>query len=101
MEESASAEDLERYEVDVELQLYQEYRDVFSMFRYSVETERRYYLTNKVDVQVRNAEADVFYDVAMEDVWVWDMYRPTRFARSVRGAHVQGRQHRGPQQDEA
>jgi hypothetical protein len=20
----------------------------------------------------------------MEDVWVWDMYRPTRFARSVR-----------------
>jgi Protein of unknown function (DUF2469) len=79
-----SAEDLERYEADVELQLYQEYRDVFSMFRYSVETERRYYLTNKVDVQVRNADADVFYDVAMEDVWVWDMYRPTRFARSVR-----------------
>jgi Protein of unknown function (DUF2469) len=57
---------------------------VFNMFRYSVETERRYYLTNKVDVQVRNADADVFYDVAMEDVWVWDMYRPTRFARSVR-----------------
>jgi Protein of unknown function (DUF2469) len=79
-----SAEDLERYESDVELQLYQEYRDVFPMFRYSVETERRYYLTNKVDVQVRNADADVFYDVAMEDVWVWDMYRPTRFARSVR-----------------
>jgi hypothetical protein len=79
-----SAEDLERYEADVELQLYQEYRDVFPMFRYSVETERRYYLTNKVDVQVRNADADVFYDVAMEDVWVWDMYRPTRFARSVR-----------------
>ena len=79
-----STEDLERYEADVELQLYQEYRDVFGMFRYSVETERRYYLTNKVDVQVRNADADVFYDVAMEDVWVWDMYRPTRFARSVR-----------------
>jgi hypothetical protein len=79
-----SAEDLERYEADLELQLYQEYRDVFGMFRYSVETDRRYYLTNKVDVQVRNADADVFYDVAMEDVWVWDMYRPTRFARSVR-----------------
>ena len=79
-----SAEDLERYEADLELQLYQEYRDVFGMSRYSVETDRRYYLTNKVDVQVRNADADVFYDVAMEDVWVWDMYRPTRFARSVR-----------------
>ncbi len=73
-----SAEDLERYEADVELQLYQEYRDVFSLFRYSVETERRYYLTNKVDVQVRNADADVFYDVAMEDVWVWDKNRPSR-----------------------
>ena len=79
-----SAEDLERYETDVELQLYQEYRDVFPMFRYSVETERRYYLANRVDVQVRNADTDVFYDVSMEDVWVWDMYRPTRFARSVR-----------------
>jgi hypothetical protein len=79
-----SAEDLERYETDVELQLYQEYRDVFPMFRYSVETERRYYLTNQVDVQVRNADTDVFYDVTMTDVWVWDMYRPTRFARSVR-----------------
>ena len=79
-----SAEDLERYEADVELQLYQEYRDVFGLFRYSVETERRYYLTNKVDVQVRNADSDVFYDVEMEDVWVWDMYRPTRFARNVR-----------------
>jgi hypothetical protein len=79
-----SAEDLERYETDVELQLYQEYRDVFPMFRYSVETERRYYLTNQVDVQVRNADTDVYYDVTMQDVWVWDMYRPTRFARSVR-----------------
>jgi hypothetical protein len=79
-----SAEDLERYEADVELALYQEYRDVYPMFRYSVETERRYYLTNKVDVQVRNADSDVFYDVEMEDVWVWDMYRPTRFARTVR-----------------
>ena len=79
-----SAEDLERYEADVELQLYQEYRDVFGMFHYSVETERRYYLANKVDVQVRNADADVFYDLVMEDVWVWDMYRPTRFAKTVR-----------------
>ena len=29
-----SAEDLERYEADMELQLYQEYRDVLGMFQY-------------------------------------------------------------------
>ena len=28
-------EDLERYETDVELRLYKEYRDVLPMFRYS------------------------------------------------------------------
>jgi hypothetical protein len=36
-------EDLERYETDVELQIYREYRDVLPMFRYVVETERRFY----------------------------------------------------------
>jgi hypothetical protein len=38
-----SAEDLERYEADMELQLYQEYRDVLGMFQYVIETERRLY----------------------------------------------------------
>jgi hypothetical protein len=33
-----SAEDLERYETEIELQLYQEYRSVLSLFRYVVET---------------------------------------------------------------
>ena len=33
-------EDLERYETDVELKIYREYRDVLPMFRYVVETER-------------------------------------------------------------
>jgi hypothetical protein len=79
-----SAEDLERYETDIELQLYHEYKDVLPMFRYVVETERRFYLANKVDVQVRNADTDVFFDVHMEDAWVWDMYRPARFVKNVR-----------------
>ena len=43
-----SAEDLERYETEIELQLYKEYRDVLPMFSYVVETERRFYLTNDV-----------------------------------------------------
>ena len=41
-----SAEDLEKYETEMELQLYREYRDVVGLFTYVVETERRFYLTN-------------------------------------------------------
>src|ERR1700682_885829 len=43
-----SAEDLERFETEIELQLYQEYRDVLPLFRFVVETERRFYLGNDV-----------------------------------------------------
>jgi len=80
-----SAEDLENYETEMELQLYREYRDVVGLFTYVVETERRFYLTNSVDLQVRNAEnGEVFFEVTMQDAWVWDMYRPARFVKSVR-----------------
>src|SRR5690606_14826984 len=41
-----SAEDLEKYETDMELQLYREYRDIVRQFSYVVETERRFYLAN-------------------------------------------------------
>ena len=44
-----SAEDLDNYETDAELALYREYRDVIKLFTYVVETERRFYLANKVD----------------------------------------------------
>ncbi|MDD9207315.1 DUF2469 family protein, partial [Georgenia sp. 10Sc9-8] len=47
-----SADDLENYETDLELGLYREYRDVVSLFSYVVETERRFYLANQVDLQV-------------------------------------------------
>ena len=79
-----SAEDLERYETDIELQLYREYRDVLPMFSYVVETERRFYLANAVDLQVRNADGEVFFELTMQDAWVWDMYRPARFVSNVR-----------------
>ena len=45
-----SAEDLEKYETEMELTLYKEYRDIVSQFSYVVETERRFYLANSVDV---------------------------------------------------
>jgi hypothetical protein len=79
-----SAEDLEKYETDMELQLYREYRDIVRQFSYVIETERRFYLANDVDMQVRNADGEVFFEVSMRDAWVWDMYRPARFVKNVR-----------------
>lgn len=78
------AEDLERYEAEMELQLYREYRDVLGLFTFVVETDRRFYLTNTVDVQVRDSQGETFFEVTMSDAWVWDMYRPARFVKTVR-----------------
>ena len=79
-----SAEDLENYETEMELQLYREYRDVVGLFSYVVETERRFYLTNQVDLQMRSTDGEVYFEVTMSDAWVWDVYRPARFVKSVR-----------------
>jgi len=79
-----SAEDLEKYETEMELQLYREYRDIVRQFSYVVETERRFYLANQVDLHVRNADGEVYFEVEMHDAWVWDMYRPARFVKNVR-----------------
>jgi len=79
-----SSEDLENYETEAELALYREYRDVVGLFRYVVETERRFYLCNKVDLQVRSAGADIYFEVTMADAWVWDVYRSARLVRNVR-----------------
>jgi hypothetical protein len=79
-----SAEDLERYETEVELALYREYRDVVGLFTHVVETERRFYLTNNVELTVHGQGAEVFFEVVMTDAWVWDMYRPARFVKNVR-----------------
>ena len=78
-----SAEDLERYETEIELQLYKEYRDVLPMFAYVVETERRFYLTNSVKMEVRNEQGRVYFELELRDAWVWDMYRPARFVANV------------------
>ena len=73
-----SAEDLEQYENRMELELYREYKDVVGIFKYAVETERRFYLCNVVE------GGDVYYEVSMADAWVWDMYRPSRFVKSAK-----------------
>jgi len=77
-------EDLEGYEARVELQIYKEYRDVLPMFRYVVETERRFYLANSVEVHTRRDGGAVHFEIEIEDAWVWDMYRPARFLQRVK-----------------
>jgi hypothetical protein len=79
-----SAEDLEKYEAEMELAMYREYRDVVGIFKYVVETDRRFYLCNAVDVKVRADSGDAYFEVTMNDAWVWDMYRPARFAKNVK-----------------
>jgi hypothetical protein len=78
-----SAEDLERYETEIELQLYREYRDVLPMFQYVVETERRFYLANDVKLDVKSDNGRTYFELRLRDAWVWDMYRPTRFVADV------------------
>jgi hypothetical protein len=79
-----SAEDLEQYEADLELQLYREYKDVCPMFGYVVETERRFYLANSVQQTVREVGGRAYIELELQDAWVWDMYRASRFVPSVR-----------------
>ncbi len=80
-----SAEDLEKYETEMELQLYREYRDVVGLFSYVIETERRFYLANDYKIEVRNVtDGEVFFELTLRDAWVWDMFRPARFVKNVR-----------------
>ncbi|GAA2004975.1 DUF2469 domain-containing protein [Brevibacterium samyangense] len=78
-----SAEDLENYEADLELQLYREYRDVVGLFTYVVETERRFYLANSVDLKAHRDGSDVYFELTLRDAWVWDTYRTARFVKHV------------------
>src|SRR4030095_3817719 len=73
-------DDIERFEEERELELYREYRDVLPMFGFVIETERRFYLANKVDVQPLQ---EGWVQVGLTDAWVWDMFRPARFVASV------------------
>jgi hypothetical protein len=74
-------DDVERFEEERELELYREYRDVLPMFSYVIETERRFYLANKVEVERSD---DGWVRVELSDAWVWDMFRPARFVSTVR-----------------
>ena len=74
-------DDIERFEEERELELYKEYRDVLPMFTYVIETERRFYLANAVQLTPQDGG---WVQVDLTDAWVWDMFRPARFVSTVR-----------------
>lgn len=77
-------QEFEDFDREAELALYREYRDVVKMFKYVVETERRFYLANDVELKRVDTATDFYFELAMSDVWVWDIYRTDRFVKSVR-----------------
>jgi len=77
----SDGDDIERFEEERELELYREYRDVLPMFQFVIETERRFYLANTVEV---TRQPDGWVQVDLADAWVWDMFRPARFVSTVR-----------------
>ena len=79
-----SEDDIEQYEDDMELGLWQEYRAVIPTFAYVVETERRFYLANNVDLQKHDGPGGPWFELELTDAWVWDMYRQSRFVSHVR-----------------
>ncbi|MFA5891642.1 MAG: DUF2469 family protein [Actinomycetota bacterium] len=79
-----SVDDLEQYEAEIELAMYREYRDVLPMFSYVVETDKRFYLANGVEVHRHESVGDTHYELVLTDAWVWDIYRPNRFVANVR-----------------
>ncbi len=76
--------EFEDYDRDAEVSLYREYRDVVKMFRYVVETERRFYLCNEVELKRIDTATDFYFEINMQDVWVWDIYRTDRFVKQVK-----------------
>ena len=81
-----SAEDLENYETDMELQLYREYRDVVG----PVQLRRRNgaallpRLTGRSRRRVPRRTGTSLFDVTLQDAWVWDMYRTCAVREDVR-----------------
>src|SRR6202008_194064 len=74
-------DDLDEYEAELELALKKEYQAVFALFRFCVLTQDATYLCNRLDVQQAAPSAAgglPFFQLELEDVWVWDKNRPTR-----------------------
>lgn len=89
-----SIDELDMFEAERRLALYNEYRDAARVFTYYVETELRAYLANGVDVEPVSGPGGVYFKVTLTDVWIYEAERLNRFVPetviySVNDVHVQ------------
>jgi hypothetical protein len=89
-----SIDELDMYEAEKRLALYNEYRDAARVFTYYIETELRAYLANEVTVEPQASEGGVFFKVTLTDVWIYEAERLNRFVPetviySMGDVHVQ------------
>ncbi len=78
-----SIDELDMYEAEKRLALYNEYRDAIRVFGYYVETELRAYLCNGVDVEPVCAPGGTYFKVTLTDTWIYEAERPQRFVPEV------------------
>ena len=90
-----SIDELDMFEAERRLALYNEYRDAATVFEYYIETELRAYLANEVERRAgRRRAAAPYFKVTLTDVWIYEAERLNRFVPevviySVNDVHVQ------------
>lgn len=89
-----SIDELDLFEAERRLALYNEYRDAARVFTYYIETELRAYLANEVDVEPVVTSGGAYFKVTLTDVWIYEAERINRFVPetviySVNDVHVQ------------
>lgn len=89
-----SIDELDMFEAERRLALYNEYRDAARVFTYYIETELRAYLSNGVDVEPIVGPGGVYFKVTLTDVWIYEAERLNRFVPetviySINDVHVQ------------
>ena len=93
-----SIDELDMFEADRRLALYNEYRDAAKLFKYYVETELRAYLANEATVEPVAGPGGIYFKVTLTDVWIYEAERINRFVPetviySVNDVHVQTLKH--------
>jgi len=78
-----SIDELDMYEAEKRLALYNEYRDATRVYAYYIETELRAYLSNEVEVEPVAAPGGTYFKVTLTDVWIYEAERPNRFVPEV------------------
>ena len=89
-----SIDELDMFEAERRLALYNEYRDAARVFTFYVETELRAYLANDVAVEPVAGTSGIYFKVILRDVWIYEAERLNRFVPetviySVNDVHVQ------------